>query len=148
MAQNETELLLEELKDSVASIGVKRTINALRDAKIFHINDQNTQHVVNSVCKRVGISFKELKDYRMRSDTKKVAIALCIYFLHSETCFNLSHDQIAQRLTLGMTRQSVRNYYLIIKNAKTSNPKSNIDKLVCNHLAALTSIILPKKITA
>ncbi len=140
--------LITELKNSVDWLGVDGTISALRNARVCHTSDVITQKIITHVCQRIGITVAQFRDYKFRNDKRKVAICFCVYFLHSEEFFDLSHSEISRKLPLGLSKQSMHNYFAVIKNAKLKNPKSNIDMLISNHLTALIATISPLKISA
>lgn len=140
--------LITELKNSVDWLGVDGTISALRNARVCHTSDVITQKIITIVCHHMGISVSEFRNHKFRSDKRKLAICFCVYFLHSEGFFDLSHSEISRKLPLGLSKQSMHNYFMVIKSAKLKSPKSNIDMLISNHLPVLIETISSLKISA
>ena len=145
MSNNEIELITQ-LKNSVDFIGVDKTINALKSAQLQYFPEEKIKDIITVICKEVGISVRQFRDSSLKNnDKRKVAICFCIHFLHSYNYFNFSYDEIADKLPgLNLNgRQSIYYYVRIIKTAKTEDPKSDIDKLIANHLPKLEKTIKP-----
>ena len=115
--------LLTEVKNSVELIGIDKTIQALKSARIVHFSDEILQTIISCICQEIGIKVEELlNSHEKNNDKRKVAICFCVYFLNEDEYFGFTHREIAQKLPLNLHhRQSIAYYHNIVKNAKISD---------------------------
>jgi len=123
--------LLEEFTKTLRQLGPEATIHELRQAREKNIGNTIVFFVFETVCECMGMCVKDF-DKTERDDNRKVAIALCAYFLIKE--MGQTANIVAQSLPFfKLQKRAVNKYSKIIVDAKKVNPRSDIDKLISKH---------------
>lgn len=131
--------LIAEIYRTINLIGMRKTIDALRNASGSHFSNEYAKYVVSEVNKYLKITYDEVAVINSRSDKRKVAIGFYGYFLYDFFEFK-SWQQVSSSIPLKITGRVYFNYYLIIKKAKIDNPRSDIDRMIAENKKKLEHI--------
>lgn len=135
--------LLDEIVTAIGEIGVDNTIKALQDAKSnkMIMQDMSIDFILYSVSEITGIPKDRILNGNDRNDEKKIAIALCVYFIKTELSYSLSQlKRIFNKDTSALSR-----YHSMVEH-KPSNPKTDFDKKMNQHYKAVSLLITEKNL--
>ena len=78
--------IFDELITTLEVIGIDRTIKTLQDAKAnsLILEDLNIEFILSCVNQVTGVSKERILNGNDRNDERKIAIALCVYFIKKE----------------------------------------------------------------
>jgi hypothetical protein len=134
--------IFDELLSTVEVLGVDKTINTLKEAKlnIKPTDDFNIEFIITSVSSLVGVPRDRILVGSERNDDRKIAISLCVYFIRKE--FNYTFYEMKPIFNKGVS--SLCKYYTMIDNLP-KNPKLDIDKKITEYVKRMNIIITEKK---
>jgi hypothetical protein len=133
--------VFDELFAAVDSIGVEKTIKALKDAKTSHFNqDIDFDFILNSVSELTGVDKERILFGNDRSDERKKSVSLLIFYLKNE--FHYSFGELKK--ILKKDESSIYRYYSNVNNLPKS-PKTDFDKDLTNISKKLNIKITEKK---
>ncbi len=127
--------LINEIQRSVAALGVDDTIETLRKGRDRRLGENYMMYVLKEVAQAVQVNLTEVTTGGIKSDKRKVALSLSIYFMNTIFEYNLPY--IADIMPFKISRRYVHEYRKVIKEAKLQNPKSDIDKIISLHYKPL-----------
>lgn len=135
--------IFDELITTLEVIGIDRTIKTLRDAKAnsLILEDLNIEFILNCVNQVTGVSKERILNGNDRNDERKIAIALCVYFIKKE--FFYSYGDMSK--IFNKDESSLSRYNSLIEN-KPEKPKTEFDKNIENYYRKINLLITEKKL--
>jgi hypothetical protein len=135
--------IFDELMTTVEVIGIDRTIKTLQEAKSksMILEDLNIEFILNSVNQVTGVSRDRILNGSDRNDERKIAIALCVYFIKKE--FFYSYGDMSK--IFNKDESSLSRYNSIIEN-KPEKPKTDFDKNIESYYKKIKLLITEKKL--
>lgn len=135
--------IFDELMTTVEVIGIERTIKTLQDAKSnsLILEDLNIEFILNSVTQVTGVSKERILNGNDRNDERKIATALCVYFIKKE--FFYSYGDMSK--IFNKDESSLSRYNSLIENIP-EKPKTELDKNISNYSKKINLLITEKKL--
>jgi hypothetical protein len=135
--------IFDELITTLEVIGIDRTIKSLQEAKSnsLILEDINIEFIISSVSQTTGVSKERILNGSDRNDERKIAIALCVYFIKNE--FFYSYGDMSK--IFNKDESTLSRYHSIIEN-KPEKPKTDFDKNVENYYKKIKLLITEKKL--
>ena len=135
--------LIQEIYQTVNTIGESETIKALRVARINQTAEETCQSIAKKIFNHFSRPTNQIANHQIKEkderEKRAIAIGFCVFVL-SKKC-GIKYRIINQSLQLGYnTRSGLAYYYNIIAKAKLNNPKSPIDKIVAENMLAINNI--------
>ena len=134
--------VLDDIINSVELINekVESTLKQLRDARLNSNIEDYVDFILESVSTVCSIDRERIISGTDRTDDRKIAIALCVYFIKNECNYSFSYiKNIFNKDFSVLSRYNA----MVIKMPK--NPKSEFDKKLNSNYKKLNEIILEKK---
>jgi hypothetical protein len=134
--------LLDDIISSIELINkqVESTLEVLRDAKLYSNIEDYVDFIIESVSKVCIVDKKRIISGTDRTDERKIAIALCIYFIKNECNYSYSYMK-----NIFNKDFSVLSRYKLIVDNMPKNPKSEFDKKLSSHYKKINEIISDRK---
>jgi hypothetical protein len=135
--------IFDELITTLEVIGIDRTIKTLQDAKAnsLILEDLNIEFILSCVNQVTGVSKERILNGNDRNDERKIAIALCVYFIKKE--FFYSYGDVSK--IFNKDESSLSRYNSIIEN-KPEKPKTEFDKNIESYYRKINLLITEKKL--
>jgi hypothetical protein len=135
--------IFDELMTTVEVIGIDRTIKTLQDAKANNLilEDLNIEFILKCVTQVTSVSKERILNGTDRSDDRKIATALCVYFIKKE--FFYSYGDMSK--IFNKDESSLSRYNSLIENVP-DKPKSELDKNIDIYLKKINLLITEKKL--
>jgi hypothetical protein len=135
--------IFDELITTLEVIGIDRTIKTLQDAKAnsLILEDLNIEFILSCVNQVTGVSKERILNGNDRNDERKIAIALCVYFIKKE--FFYSYGDMSK--IFNKDDSSLSRYNSIIEN-KPEKPKTEFDKNIESYYRKINLLITEKKL--
>jgi len=136
-------LVFDELLNSIELLGVDNTIKTLKEArsKKLILGDLNIDFVINSVSEVTGVSKEMILYGTERTDERKIALALCVYYIKNEFSYSYSDlNKIFKKDESGLSK-----YNSMVQNLPKI-PKTEFDKTMFNYSKKLDLIITERKL--
>ena len=135
--------IMDELLSAVEVIGIDKTIKTLQDARSQSLisNNFDIDFIINVVCDITNYRKDKLLVGNERSDDKKIAMALCVYFL--KNCFTYSYADIKK--LFNKDESALYRYYQMVEE-RPKKPKTDFDKNLELNYKKVNLIITEKKI--
>lgn len=136
-------LIFDELLTTVEIIGLDKTIKTLQDAKAQSLisKDLNIDFIINIVCDVTNFSKDRLMVGNERTDEKKIAMSLAVYFLKTTLLYSYGDmKKIFNKDESGLYR-----YYQMVEQ-RPKKAKSEFDKNLELNFKKINLIITEKKI--
>jgi hypothetical protein len=135
--------IFDELMTTVEVIGIDRTIKTLQDAKAnsLILEDLNIEFILKCVTQVTSVTKDRILNGNDRNDERKIAIALCVYFIKKE--FFYSYGDMSK--IFNKDESSLSRYNSLIEN-KQDKPKTDFDKNVENYYKKINLLITEKKL--
>lgn len=135
--------IFDELITTLEVIGIERTIKTLQDAKAnsLILEDLNIEFILSCVNQVTGVSKERILNGNDRNDERKIAIALCVYFIKKE--FFYSYGDMSK--IFNKDESSLSRYNSIIEN-KPEKPKTEFDKNIESYYRKINLLITEKKL--
>jgi uncharacterized protein YydD (DUF2326 family) len=135
--------IFDELMTTVEVIGIDRTIKTLQEAKAnsLILEDLNIEFILSCVKQVTGVSKDRILNGNDRNDERKIAIALCVYFIRKE--FFYSYGDMSK--IFNKDESSLSRYNSIVEN-KTDKPKTEFDKNIESYYKKINLLITEKKL--
>ena len=135
--------IFDELMTTVEVIGIDRTIKTLQEAKAnsLILEDLNIEFILSCVNQVTGVSKDRILNGNDRNDERKIAIALCVYFIRKE--FFYSYGDMSK--IFNKDESSLSRYNSLIDN-RTEKPKTDFDKNIENYYKKINLLITEKKL--
>jgi hypothetical protein len=135
--------IFDELMTTVEVIGIDRTIKTLQEAKANNmiLEDLNIEFILKCVTQVTSVSKERILNGTDRSDDRKIATALCVYFIKKE--FFYSYGDMSK--IFNKDESSLSRYNSLIENVP-DKPKSEFDKNIDNYLKKINLLITEKKL--
>ena len=136
-------LIFDELLSTVEIIGLDKTIKTLQDAKAQSLisKDLNIDFIINIVCDVTNFRKDRLMVGNERTDEKKIAMSLAVYFL--KTTLLYSYGDIKK--IFNKDESALYRYYQMVEQ-RPKKPKSEFDKNLELNFKKINLIITEKKI--
>jgi hypothetical protein len=136
-------LIFDELFSTIESIGCDKVIKTLQDAKLnsLEVNDLDIDFVITSVSNVASISKERIIYGKERTDERKMALALCVYFIKNE--FFYSYGEMKK--IFNKDESALSRYNSIVDN-RTEKPKTSFDKTLDTYFKKINLLITEKKI--
>ena len=139
-------LIFDELFSTVESIGVERTIKTLKDAKSnsLILKDLNIDFIITSSSEVTGVSKERILHGADRNDERKIAIALCVFFIKSELGYSLGEI----KRILNKDESALSRYNSLVEKIKDNKAKikSNFDKQLEDNYRKINLLITEKNL--
>ena len=136
--------LLDEVLLTVEAIGVEHTIKTLQEAKSNHlvIGDMDVEFILNSVTEVTAVSKERILYGYDRTDERKMAMALCVYFIKESFSYSFSEiKKIFKKDSAALSR------YFNIAQKCPKNPKSDFDKKLDSYIKKINLLLTEKKLS-
>ncbi len=135
--------IYDEVFSAVETIGVERTIKALQEAKSnsLILNDLNIEFILASVSEIMCIPKDRILHGRERTDDRKIALALCVYFIKTE--FNYSLSEIKK--IFNKDESALSRYHSLVENIP-EKPKTDFDKKLDGGAKRIKLLIVENKL--
>jgi len=135
--------IFDELMTTVEVIGIDRTIKTLQEAKAnsLILEDLNIEFILSCVNQVTEVSKDRILNGNDRNDERKIAIALCVYFIRKE--FFYSYGDMSK--IFNKDESSLSRYNTLIEN-RTDKPKTDFDKNIENYYKKINLLITEKKL--
>ena len=135
--------IFDELLTTIEKIGVDRTVKILQEAKLKSVllNDMNIEFVLNTVSEVTSVSRDTILNGVIRNDERKIAIALCVYFIKSE--FSYSYPEMAKIFNKDASQLS--RYNTIVECTEPLS-KIDFDKKLLGYFKKIKLLITEKKL--
>jgi hypothetical protein len=132
-----------ELIVTVERIGVDKTIKSLQEARsnILTLSDMNVENIINAVTEITGVQKERILHGTDRSDERKMAISLCIFFIKNE--FGYSYSDLKK--IFNKDEAALYRYHQTIDNLPVK-PKTEFDKKLSEFSKKLELLIIREKI--
>jgi hypothetical protein len=134
--------VLDDIINSVELINekVEHTLKQLRDARLYSNIEDYVDFILESVSTVCAIERARILNGTDRTDDRKIAIALSVYFIKNECNYSFSYiKNIFNKDFSVLSRYNA----MVIKMPK--NPKSEFDKKLNSNYKKVNEIILEKK---
>lgn len=121
---------------------LENTIAEVKQAKSksLTLSDFDVDFILSCVYEVTGVNKERILYGTDRTDERKMALALCIYFIRKEFFYSYSELQkILKKDKSGLSR-----YYLIIEKMP-KNPKTEFDKKLSSLIKNINILITEKK---
>jgi hypothetical protein len=105
------------------------------------LEDLNIEFILQSVNQVTNVSKERILNGNDRNDERKIAIALCVYFIKKE--FFYSYGDMSK--IFNKDESSLSRYNSLIEN-RTDKPKTDFDKNVENYYKKINLLITEKKL--
>lgn len=144
MSTNISVQILDELFSTIEVVGVEKTIKSLRDAKdsILVVEDVDINFILNTVSELTGISKERILYGKDRSDERKIAVSLSVYFVKNH--FLYSYPEIKKIFNKDASVLSRYNSY--VEN-KPKVPKTEFDKKIDELSKKINFLLNQRKLT-
>ena len=135
--------IFDELLTTVEIIGLNKTIKTLQDAKAQSLISKNLDidNIINIVCEITNYRKDKLLIGNERSDDKKIAMALTVYFLKEILLFSYSD----LKKLFNKDESALYRYYQMV-HERPKKPKTDFDKNLELNYKKINLIITEKKI--
>ena len=135
--------IFDELLTTVEIIGLDKTIRTLQDAKANSLISKNIDidNIINIVCEITNYRKDKLLIGNERSDDKKIAMALVVYFLKEILLY--SYADIKK--ILNKDESALYRYYQMV-HERPKKPKTDFDKNLELNYKKVNLIITEKKL--
>jgi hypothetical protein len=135
--------IFDELIVTVVRIGVDKTIKTLQDARsnILILSDINIDNIINAVTEITGVQKERILHGTDRSDERKMAISLCIFFIKNE--FGYSYSDLKK--IFNKDEAALYRYHQTIDNLP-EKPKTEFDKKLTEYSKKLELSIIREKL--
>ena len=135
--------IFDELLTTVEIIGVDKTIRTLQDAKAHSLISKNLDidNIINIVCEITNYSKDKLLIGNERSDIKKIAMALTVYFLKEILVYSYSDI----KKVLNKDESALYRYYQMV-NDRPKKANTPFDKNLELNFKKVNLIITEKKL--
>jgi hypothetical protein len=135
--------IFDELIVTVERIGVDKTIKSLQEARsnILTLSDMNVENIINAVTEITGVQKERILHGTDRSDERKMAISLCIFFIKNE--FGYSYSDLKK--IFNKDEAALYRYHQTIDNLPVK-PKTEFDKKLSEFSKKLELLIIREKI--
>jgi len=135
--------IFDELMTTVEVIGIDRTIKTLQEAKANNLilENLNVEFILKCVTQVTSVSKDRILNGTDRNDDRKIATALCVYFIKRE--FFYSYGDMSK--IFNKDESSLSRYNSLIENVP-DKPKSELDKNIDNYLKKINLLITEKKL--
>ncbi len=135
--------IFDELLTTVESIGVERTIKTLQEAKSnsLILKDLNVEFILNTVSQITSVGKDRILNGKERTDERKIAIGLCVYFMKNE--FGYSYSDLNK--IFKKDDSQLFRYSEMVKN-KPLKPKTDFDKTLDGYYKKINLLITEKKL--
>jgi hypothetical protein len=142
-AKTLTNNIFDELLYTVESIGVEKTIKRLKEARTQKLisEDVNIDFILSAVVEVTGITKDRVLHGKDRSDERKGALALFVYFLKKEFNFYSYADL---KKVLDKDESALYRYYNLI-HTLPAKPKSEFDTILSDYVKRIELLITEKK---
>jgi hypothetical protein len=106
--------IFDELIVTVERIGVEKTIKSLQEARsnILILSDVNVENIINGVTEITGVQKERILHGTDRSDERKMALSLCVFFIKNE--FGYSYSDLKK--IFNKDEAALYRYYQTIDN--------------------------------
>jgi uncharacterized protein YydD (DUF2326 family) len=135
--------IFDELMTTVEVIGIDRTIKTLQEAKAnsLILEDLNIEFILSCVNQVTSVTKDRILNGNDRNDERKIAIALCVYFIRKE--FFYSYGDMSK--IFNKDESSLSRYNSLIEN-RTEKPKTEFDKNIDVYYKKINLLITEKKL--
>jgi hypothetical protein len=135
---NSSDIILE-LAESVKDLGFEETVFLLKGARKEKEFEKRITTILSIICNNVNIEIEKISQHNLRDDRRKIAIGMCIYFC--KKYYQYTYEEISKAMKLNLKFQILNRYHKLVKNAKMTNPKSEVDIIIAKHINIINSEI-------
>jgi len=136
-------VIFDELFTTIQKVGIDNTVKILQEAKQHSLilNDNNIDFILKTVSELTDVEVDRILKGIDRSDERKMAVSLCVYFIKEEYSYSLPDlKKIFNRDVSALSR----HYTLVQKRPKV--PKTDFDKTLEMNFKKIKLLITEKKI--
>jgi hypothetical protein len=136
-------LIFDELLTTVEIIGLDKTIKTLQDAKAQSLisKDLSIDFIINIVCDVLNFRKDRLMVGNERTDEKKIAMSLAVYFLKDTLLFSYAD----MKKIFNKDESALYRYYQMVEQ-RPKKPKTEFDKNLELNYKKINLIITEKKL--
>ena len=135
-----TSHIFDELIVTVESIGVDKTIKSLQQARTnIFVSDNSVDTIINLVVDITGIKKERILTGKDKSEERKMATALCIYYLKQE----LQYSYAELKKIFQKDESAIYRYHQIVLSIP-KNPKTEFDKKLNDYIKKIEQLIIRK----
>jgi len=135
-------LVFDELLTTLEVIGVDNTIKTLKEAKTKSIlQNYDIDFLVNSVSSITGVDSDRILYGIDRSDDRKMALALCVYFVKVEC----GYTYIDLKKIFSKDESALWRYYIMVDQLP-EKPKTEFDKKLISYVKKMKLLLTQRKI--
>lgn len=135
--------IFDELIVTVERIGVEKTIKTLQEARsnILILSDVNVENIINAVTELTGVQKERILHGTDRSDERKMALSLCVYFIKSE--FGYSYSDLKK--IFNKDEAALYRYHQAVEKLPVK-PKTDFEKKLSEFSKKIELLITREKI--
>jgi chromosomal replication initiation ATPase DnaA len=117
-------ILQDQLLQTVAVVGIDNTIKVLKKAQNHNTSkSKEVDFVIESVAEIVGIEKERILNGNSRTDERKIALAVCIYFLKNKMSYSFDELNI-----IFNKDESVLSRYNSMIDKMSDKPSNDFDR--------------------
>lgn len=134
--------IFDELLITVETIGVDKSIRALQEArsKILILENSSIDSIITYVSQITGVLKERIFHGTDRNDERKMAIALCVYFIKNQ--YEYSYSDL--RKIMGKDESALFRYHKMIENIPEV-PKTEFEKKLKEYYKKIEIYIITEK---
>ena len=135
--------VFDELLTALEMIGIENTIKTLQDAKSnsLILSDFDVEFIIKSVSEITEVSKETILYGTDRTDERKIAIALSVYFIKKE----LDYSFTTLKKIFNKDKSALSRYNTIIEKIPKV-PRTDFDKKLITYQKKINTLITEKKI--
>lgn len=135
--------VFDELLTALEMIGIENTIKTLQEAKSnsLILSDLDVEFIIKSVCEVTGTSKDTILYGTDRTDERKIAISLCVYFIKKELDYSFN----TLKKIFRKDKSALSRYNTIIEKIPKV-PRTEFDKKLSTYQKKINTLITEKKI--
>ena len=136
-------LIFDELLSAIEVIGLDKTIKTLQDAKAQSLisKDLGIDFILNLVCDTTNFRKDKLLVGNERTDEKKIAMSLAVYFLKQTLLYSYGD----MKKIFNKDESALYRYYQMVEQ-RPKKPKTEFDKNLELNYKKINLIITEKKL--
>ena len=135
--------VFDELFLTIELIGIDGTIKALKEAKTNCVSkDFNVDFILNVCVQVTGVAKERILHGNDRTDERKMAISLCVYFIKQHLAYSLTQS----KKIFNKDESALSRYNANVEN-RPNKPKTEFEKILDTNYKKINLIITEKKLT-
>jgi len=142
VSQSISNNIFDELLITVETIGVDKSIKALQEArsKLLILENSSIDSIITYISQVTGVLKERILHGTDRNDERKMAIALCVYFIKNQ--YDYSYSDL--RKILCKDESALYRYHKMVENIPEV-PKTDFDKILKENFKKIELYIITEK---